>query len=92
MRKTLLQWINENPGYVSTVAFFLWGALIALSAPVMASWWALPILLVAYVISGAGIYFGYLKNKEGKRSVLGIVLGVVTMLYNLSLSALYLLI
>lgn len=90
MKEALWQWAKDNSGYVSVGAFFSWGILISLSAPAMVNWWALPILILAHLISAAGIYFGYLKNKEGRRSILGMILGMITMLYNLSLSGIYL--
>jgi len=90
MWETIWQWAKSNTSIVSVGSFFLWGLLIALGAPLMVTWLVWPILLLAHLISAMGIYFGYILNPEGKRSVLGMVLGIVTMLYNLSLDFLYL--
>jgi len=57
----------------------------------MGTIWSIPILLLTHVISGVGIYFGFLKDQSGKRSTLGIVLNAVGMIYNFSIDMLFVL-
>lgn len=55
----------------------------------MSTFWAIPIMLLTQTVSILGIYFGTLKDHSGKRGILGIILNVVAMIYNLSIDFLY---
>jgi len=83
MWEKLLNWAKENSKLVSVGAFFVWALLISTTASLMDTLWAIPILLLAHLISGAGLYFGWLKDATGTRSILGIALSSITMVYNL---------
>ncbi len=90
MWKQLFEQSRAHSRAVSISAFFLWAIFMVFTSPAMGTFWATPVLAVAHLISAGGIYFGFVKDASGKRTALGVILSIVTMLYNLSFDTLYL--
>ncbi|KKT87326.1 MAG: hypothetical protein A2119_01870 [Candidatus Colwellbacteria bacterium GWA2_46_10] len=88
MWKEVVKWSKGKSQYVSIGLFFLWGILMSTLSGGIGTIWTIPILLLTHTVSGLGIYFGFLKDSSGKIGVLGIILNLLGMIYNLSIDML----
>ena len=86
-----VKWSKERSRYVSIGLFFLWGILMSTLSGGIGTIWTISILLLTHTVSGLGIYFGFLKDSSGKVGVLGVILNLLGMTYNLSIDMLFVL-
>ncbi len=90
MFKKIVGLLKEKSKYTSVGFFFLWGILMSTLSGSLETLWSIPVLLLTHSVSALGIYFGILKDRSGKRGVLGIALNILGMIYNLSIDMLFL--
>ena len=90
MFKKIFGLSKEKSKYTSIGLFFLWGISMSTLSGSLETLWSIPVLLLTHSVSALGIYFGILKDRSGKRGVLGIALNILGMIYNLSIDMLFL--
>ena len=84
IRKFLKEYSRQS----SIALFFIWGILLVFFSMNANNILGPVIMVLAHAASIGGIYLGALKDPEGSRSVVGIVLGVLALIYTLALDTL----